>query len=71
MDTPPTHRPVLVTGATGYIGGLLVPALLAQGRNVRVFTRSADKLWRRPWFDAVEVVEGDIRFSRSLLGGAR
>ena len=34
----------LVTGATGYIGGRLVPELLAAGHRVRVMTRSPDRL---------------------------
>ena len=52
-------RPVLVTGATGYIGGLLVPKLLEKGWQVRVFTRDAAKLRDRPWAEMVEIVEGD------------
>ena len=49
---------VLVTGATGYVGGLLVPPLLQEGYAVRVLTRSADHL-PSEWADDVEVVEGD------------
>ncbi|MGM0386403.1 MAG: tryptophan-rich sensory protein [Actinomycetota bacterium] len=49
---------VLVTGVTGYIGGLLVPALLEKGRTVRVLGRSEAKLRRQPWFDRVEVALG-------------
>ncbi|WP_158548194.1 NAD(P)H-binding protein [Desertihabitans brevis] len=48
----------LVTGATGYIGSRLVPALLADGWTVRVLTRSADRLRRHRWGDRVEAVEG-------------
>ncbi|MET1019882.1 MAG: NAD(P)H-binding protein, partial [Microterricola sp.] len=54
------HRSVLVTGATGYIGGRLVPRLLDAGHRVRVLARSADKLMDVPWRDRVEVVEGDL-----------
>jgi uncharacterized protein YbjT (DUF2867 family) len=58
-----THaeRQVLVTGATGYIGGRLVPRLLEQGYRVRCLVRSAAKLQARPWSTdpRVEVVEGD------------
>lgn len=50
---------VLVTGASGYIGGHLVTALLRDGQQVRVLTRHADGLRAQPWVDQVEVVEGD------------
>ncbi len=53
----PLH--VLVTGATGYIGGRLVPRLLAEGHTVRAMTRSAGRLRDVPWADQVEVVEAD------------
>jgi uncharacterized protein YbjT (DUF2867 family) len=49
----------LVTGATGYIGSRLVPELLAQGWDVRVLTRDADRITPRAWADKVEIVEGD------------
>ncbi len=49
----------LVTGATGYVGGRLVPELLAAGHRVRVLTRSPRKLRDRPWIDDVEVAEAD------------
>lgn len=54
----PSRRTALVTGATGYVGGLLVPRLLEQGWQVRVLTRSAARL-QAPWRDRVTVVEGD------------
>jgi uncharacterized protein YbjT (DUF2867 family) len=50
---------VLVTGATGYIGGRLVPHLLEAGYRVRCLVRDANRLQGRPWSDQVEVVEGD------------
>ncbi len=50
---------VLVLGATGYIGGRLVPRLLAGGYRVRVLTRFATRIAALPWSDDVEVVEGD------------
>ncbi len=57
-DTPPLRA--LVTGSTGYIGGRLVPALLAHGWRVRVLVRTPAKLARAPWSEQVEVVAGDL-----------
>ncbi len=51
---------ILVTGATGYIGGRLVPALLRAGYRVRVLVRDRQRLQGRPWLSQVEVIEGDI-----------
>ncbi|MCW2680286.1 MAG: NAD(P)-dependent oxidoreductase [Frankiales bacterium] len=50
---------VLVTGATGYIGGRLVPRLLAEGHSVRAMTRSRGRLRDVPWAADVTVVEAD------------
>jgi uncharacterized protein YbjT (DUF2867 family) len=44
-----TDRPIVVTGATGYVGGRLVQKLLDAGRRVRAVGRSLDKLGARPW----------------------
>src|SRR5216110_1037546 len=52
-------RLALVTGVTGYIGGRLVPELLAAGFRVRALSRDARRLRDRPWYPRVEVVEGD------------
>lgn len=57
MDSP--AKLCLVTGATGYIGGRLVPELLAAGYRVRVLSRHPDRLRDVSWFDSVEVVRGD------------
>ena len=50
---------VLVTGATGYVGGRLVPRLLHEGCRVRVLVRDPAKLTGLPWRDRVEVFRGD------------
>ena len=47
-------RLVLVTGATGYIGGRLVPQLLKAGYRVRCLVRDARRLQGRPWSDRVQ-----------------
>ncbi len=57
---------VLVTGATGYIGGRLVPRLLEEGFRVRCLVRDASRLQGRPWRDMVETIEGDVLDSDSL-----
>ncbi|EHB57926.1 NAD-dependent epimerase/dehydratase [Mycolicibacterium rhodesiae JS60] len=56
----------LVTGATGYIGGRLVPRLLDDGFAVRVLARTPEKLATVPWRDSVEVVRGDLSDAGSL-----
>ena len=50
---------VLVTGASGYIGGRLVPVLLEAGHEVRCMSRDPKRLELDPWRTAVEVVPGD------------
>ncbi|HXB49724.1 MAG TPA: SDR family oxidoreductase [Streptosporangiaceae bacterium] len=49
----------LVTGATGYIGGRLIPELLDCGYTVRCMARDTSKLGGRPWSGQVEVAEAD------------
>ena len=57
---PDLPRTVLVTGATGYIGGLIVPRLLAAGYRVRCLVRDPAKLTARSWAQQVEAVTGDV-----------
>ena len=59
---------VLVTGSTGYIGGLLVPELLRNGYRVRVLARDTVRLQPRGWLQQVEVVQGDVLNPASLAG---
>jgi uncharacterized protein YbjT (DUF2867 family) len=58
---------ILVTGATGYIGGRLVPALLTAGHAVRCFVREPARLEGR--FAGVEVAAGDV-FDDDALSAA-
>lgn len=62
---------VLVTGATGYIGGRLVSRLVAEGRRVRVVVRSPQKLRDVPWARDVEVVEGDLQDADAMAAACR
>ena len=50
---------ILVTGATGYVGGRLVPRLLEAGYRVRCMARDPERLKGRFWREQVEVVKGD------------
>jgi len=57
---------ILVSGATGYIGGRLVPRLLELGYRVRCLVRDPLRLQGRPWYAAVEIVAGDVLKPESL-----
>jgi uncharacterized protein YbjT (DUF2867 family) len=59
---------VLVTGATGYIGGRLIPRLLEAGHQVRVLVRDRTRVLGRSWGESVEVWEGDLEEIASLTG---
>lgn len=59
-------RLILVTGATGYIGGRLVPRLLEGGYRVRCLVRDPSRLQGRPWQNEVEIVTGDVLQPDSL-----
>ncbi len=57
---------ILVTGASGYIGGRLVPRLLEAGYKTRVLVRDSQRLQGRSWYRLVEVCEGDVFDHASL-----
>ncbi len=67
---------IAVTGATGYVGGRLVPALLEAGYRVRCLVREPRKLDARPWRNhpRVEVLTnylGDSVAVAAALRGCR
>jgi uncharacterized protein YbjT (DUF2867 family) len=67
----PSIGTILVTGATGYIGGRLVPELLARGYRVRIMVREALPVYEQTWPGA-EIAVGDALALESLeeaLGG--
>ncbi len=68
-DLPLKPRPelgkILVTGATGYIGGRLVRELMMRGYDLRVLVRSKSPEHEILWPD-VEIFEGDARNYESL-----
>ena len=66
MDPRDSPERILVTGATGYVGGRLVPRLLEAGRRVRCLVRDPQRLEGRPWLERVEVATGDVLEASSL-----
>jgi uncharacterized protein YbjT (DUF2867 family) len=61
-----SQQHILVTGATGYIGGRLAPRLLEKGHRVRCFVRDPERIRGFPWFEQVEVAAGDALDAASL-----
>ncbi len=69
MSEPPapgTPVTCLVTGSTGYVGGRLVPELLAAGYRLRCMTRTASRLSGFAWTGQTEVTEADALDAASL-----
>lgn len=66
MNTAPRSLLVLVTGATGYVGGRLIPRLLEAGYRVRCLVRDPARLQGRPWLGQVEVVSADVLQAATL-----
>jgi uncharacterized protein YbjT (DUF2867 family) len=56
-----THvsRRILLTGATGYVGGSLLPTLLEDGHSIRALARNAPRA-RESLPSEVDVTEGDV-----------
>src|ERR1700760_4033052 len=67
------NGPIAVTGATGYIGGRLVPRLLDAGYTVHCLVRSSRKLQDRPWsaHPNLVVIQLDFSDEKALLGALK
>ncbi len=59
-------KKILVAGPTGYIGGRLIPRLLAKGYCVRCLARHPERLAGRSWAGSVEIVKGDVYKNKGL-----
>lgn len=67
-------QPIFIAGATGYIGGRLLPRLLEAGYSVVALARAPEKLKDRPWAQHTNltIIKGDVldpeSLSRALAG---
>lgn len=62
---------VLVTGATGYIGGRLIQEFLEHDFDVRAAARRPDALTKKPWAAEVEIVRADAENVADLIAACR
>lgn len=65
MNEPAASSRILVTGATGYVGGRLLPLLEARGYRVRCLARRPETLRGRV-APGTEIAAGDVLERRSL-----
>ena len=66
-----SQRLILVTGASGYVGGRLVRDLNEDKCAVRVLVRDAQKVKDQPWAKDVEIVEGNANSPDDLRRALR
>jgi uncharacterized protein YbjT (DUF2867 family) len=57
---------ILLTGATGYVGGRLAPALIDAGHHVVCLARDPSKFDGIPWSEKAEIVRGDVLDASTL-----
>lgn len=68
MKSIDTTKPVLVTGATGYVAGRLVEKLLSEGITVHAAVRKPDDKNKTKYLDALaEKLPGSIKYFKSDL----
>lgn len=68
MQTIDNTKPVMVTGATGYVAGRLVEKLLSEGITVHAAVRTPDNKEKTKFLDALaEKLPGSIKYFKSDL----
>ncbi|MBT3314453.1 MAG: DUF2867 domain-containing protein [Anaerolineae bacterium] len=69
QDLPSTPTPdigkILITGATGYVGGRLIPELIHRGYKVRIMVRAFSPVYKERWPNA-EIVVADVQDEDAL-----
>ena len=64
MENQSAH--ILLTGATGYVGGRLVPRLLDAGHRVRLLVRDPVRVRGKAWAERVEILQGDLTLPETI-----
>ena len=64
-SSPLKNHKVLVTGATGYVGGELIPELIARGYDVKIMVREMHLEYKERW-PSVEICVADVLNSDQL-----
>ncbi len=60
-------KKILVSGATGYIGNLLIPELITKDYDVRCMVRDEKKVRGKDWYGVAEIIVADVFDKKSLV----
>jgi len=73
MNPADKQTPILIAGATGYIGARLIPRLLQAGYRIRALARNPAKIGGRPWsgHPNLEILRADVLDYDSLITACR